>query len=360
MIQGWLFLEETNPPSRPRPVQAQSNSADTTDETTPLRPKERRGSALDALSGGPGGIVYVAGSAPIPNDPAFDIRRSSFTSISSFKVLVKVDSSFDAVFDDVDEESTSEIKHVKAFNNGVIMWTIALALMCYHQMAFGTLIPVYLLDDPRTPPHELDLEGGLGMTLHTVGTYLAVASLMSLFAQGVIFPVYVAKLGVWKAAVSLTLICPLIHIAVPFVSLLPNPGVGIYIILALQSFASVITYPTLLILLKNATESASVLGKVNGLAMSLCSAARTIGPPLTGMVYSGLGSGAAWWSCALVSIACVVQLYFTPRPKDGDATILGRASIRTAEAPALADDERYRAEQSGLSNHPLLVDEGLD
>lgn len=336
LILGWLFLEETNPSVRPRRESRGDDSIDEVTERTPLRSRERRESAVDAISTGSGGVSYAAGSAPIPNEPAFDLRRPSFASITSFRPLMKDSSTVEAAIDD-DQEPALDPRPVKAFNKAVIFWTVALGLMCYHQMAFGSLLPVYLLDEPRRPPGQLDLIGGLGLTLPGVGTFLAINSVLALFFQGVVFPIYVARLGVWKTVVSLTLFSPLVHIAVPFVTLLPNPKAGVYVALALQSFTTIIVYPSLLILLKNATESPLVLGKVNGLAMSGCSAARTIAPPLGGILYSALGSAAAWWSCAVISIAAIVELSFAPRPKDDDATILRRAST-AMEAPPMADN----------------------
>ena len=206
-------------------------------------------------------------------------------------------------------------------------------------MAFGSIVPIYVLDEPR---HSgLDLVGGLGLTVHDVGTFMAVNSLVSLFSQGVIFPIFVGQLGVWKSIVTMTTFCPLVQITVPLVSLLSTPGVGIYITMALQSLCSIIVYPSLLIMLKNATEP-PFLGKVNGLAMSACSMARTLSPPLVGIFYSGIGSAGAWWSCAAVSIAAVVQLYFIPRPKEGEREILRRASIRVETPPEVETDEDHQ------------------
>ena len=58
----------------------------------------------------------------------------------------------------------------------------------------------------------------------------------------------------------------------------------------------IVIYPCLLIELKNAIPSSLVLGKVNGLAMSASSGARTIAALLSGIIYSAGGSAAAWWS----------------------------------------------------------------
>ncbi|OAP58534.1 hypothetical protein AYL99_07624 [Fonsecaea erecta] len=344
IIQGCIFLEETNPVSRSSGTLSTTSSSDTVNETTPLWQRQRRESALSAFSTGPGGLAYVAESMPVTIDPAFDLRRPSVASIGSLQSLVKVGPQVEAVFEDEDDEQTIKPDQIKAFTKPVIMWTVALVVMSYHSMAFGSVLPIYLLDDPQRPPRELDLKGGLGMTLHEVGTYLAASSIMSLFFQAVVFPIFVAKLGVWKAVLSVTLLSPFIHTVVPFVSLLPKPGAGIYAVLAVQSFTGVISFPTFLILLKNATPSPLVLGKVNGLAMSACSAARTVGPPLVGIFYSSLGSAGAWWSCAVVAIIGVVQFYFSPRPRDDDETILRRASTAAVDVPPMADLARSREE----------------
>lgn len=335
MIQGWLLLEETNPAAKSRssaPGPSHSHSH-TVDERTPLRHRERRESALTAFSVGAGSFAYAVSSAPLPNDPAFDLRRPSFASITSFKPLSHTMTPTVEIVIEDEELEAPKSDSIKAFNKGVIFWTIALVLMCYHQMAFYALFPIYLLDDPQQPPQHLDLVGGLGLTLPTVGVFLAANSVLSLFVQGVIFPIYVAKFGVWKSVLSLTIVAPIALLLVPFVTVLPNPGIGMCVLLAVQSFTAIIIYPSLLILLKNATESPLVLGRVNGLAMSACSAARTVAPPLEGIFYSGLGSAGAWWSCAVVAIGAIIELCFAPRPKEDDATILRRASMAVEPAP---------------------------
>ncbi|KAK4938663.1 hypothetical protein LTR10_020931 [Elasticomyces elasticus] len=333
MIQGWILLEETNPAAKSWWPAGASSHSHTVDERTPLRQRDRRESNLTAFSVGAGSIAYAVSSAPLPNDPSFDLRRRSIASITSFKPLHHtVTPTVDVVIED-DELEAPKSDSVKAFNKGVIFWTIALVLMCYHQMAFYALFPIYLLDDPRQPPQHLDLVGGLGLTLPTVGVFLAANSVLSLFVQGVIFPIFVSRFGVWKSVLSLTIVAPIALILVPFVTVLPNPGIGMCVLLAMQSFTAIIIYPCLLILLKNATESPLVLGRVNGLAMSACSAARTVAPPLEGIIYDGLGSAGAWWSCAVFAIAAIIELFFAPRPKEDDDTILRRASMAVDPAP---------------------------
>lgn len=358
IIQGVIFLEETNPRSPPPSrvtsrVQIRPTPTENVTETTSLlRPKQRRESAASIFSTGPGGVTYVAESMPMPIDPAFDLRRDSLAERGSLRlkhkpsviarpVLPRLETGSElevdsAVEDDVAEQ-TNNPGSIKAFNRGVIMWTVALVFQSYHSMGFYSLLPIYLIDESRRSSGELDLKGGLGMTLHDVGTYLATGSLMSLFFQGVVFTFFVARLGVWKAVLSVTLVAPIIYLIAPFLSLLPNPGAGVYGILAMSSFIGVISFPAFLILLKNATPSPLVLGQVNGLAMSACSAARTVAPPLVGIFYSSFGSAGAWWSCGVVAAAGIVQFLFSPRPKDNDEEILRKAETSTVDVPPMAD-----------------------
>jgi hypothetical protein len=269
---------------------------------------------------------------PTLTEPNFDLRRGSIGSITSFGGLSKMVGTVSPIeedaFSDVDDEQSkvTTSSPSKVFNNAVIMWTIALVLLSYHGMAFVSIIPIYVLDNPRNPgAGKLDLGGGLGMTVHDVGTYMAVNSVVALFSQGILFPLYIGYLGVWHSILSLTIFTPLVYIFAPFISLLGNPDPGIYLMMALQGFCSIVIYPSQLIMLKNATASQN-LGMVNGLAMSACSAARTIAPPLVGIFYAGFGSAGAWWSCAFVSVVAIVQVWFTPRAKEEEKKIMRRAS----------------------------------
>ena len=328
IIQAALFLRETNPVLKVK-VNHSTSDASAVDERTALQRQQQpqlrqhRNSPVDLICPDPGLPAYVTSGYVTSQDATLDLRRSPVGSGSTFRPLTNPASIAEIGVEDDEEEPE---RPIKAFNHAVIMWIVALALMCYHQMAFGALIPIYLLDDPRRR-HGLDLIGGLGLSLHDVGVYLAVNSVISLVVQGLIFPLYVGYFGVWESVVSLIIFCPLVQILMPFVTALPDPGIGVYIFMTLQSIATIVTYPALLILLKNATESPKVLGRVNGLAMSACSAARTISPPLVGIFYAELGSAGAWWSCAVVAIAAIIELWFTPRPKEKNGEVVKRASF---------------------------------
>ncbi|KAK5951497.1 hypothetical protein OHC33_007553 [Knufia fluminis] len=321
MVLGLLFLEETNPDLiSQKQGTAEPTTAQIAHETAPLlgARRDRAPSIATARSGA--SVPYVAVQVPLPNDPNFDLRRSSIASVASLtafkKSIPNMYETHDTAIADEDEPPNKE--PTKTFTKAVITWIVALWLLCYHQMAFSSLLPVYLLDDPAQPQnsHHLDLHGGLGQTLPQVGTILAVNSIISLLVQGVVFPLYVHWLGVWYTVVTLTLASPIVYAITPFVTLLGNAKLGVYIVLTMQSLFTTMNYPILLILIKNATPSPSVLGRVNGLAMSGCSGARTIAPPLVGILYSAGGSAVAWWSCGVIAVVAIVQLCFSRRPPE--------------------------------------------
>lgn len=321
VIQGYFFLEETNPRLQSRSRHAENDDSGPVDEYTPLQPNARRKSAIDILSTGHRRPSFISGSMPTMNEPSFDLRKGSVTTVHEIKPVV---SRSDPVPDHDDSNPP-----IKAFNRNVIMWTVALIIMCYHQMAFGSLLPIYLVDEPQKPG-SIDLQGGLGYTVHDVGAFMSINGVIALVIQATIFPVFVGRVGVWKSLVSLLILCPIAYIVVPFLSLLPRSGlpVGVYAVLTLQNFFLIIIYPCLLIALKNATPSSLVLGKVNGLAMSACSGARTIAPPLVGIIYSAGGSAAAWWSIAAVAVVGSVELFWIARPKDDADVVIENVTRR--------------------------------
>jgi MFS family permease len=332
IIQGYFFLKETNPRIRSQspPNQDQDGNQDEApDECTPLRPTKRRRSVMEDISVGERRPSFISGSMPTMTEPSFSLRRGSVTTLYSVHSLTPRTSE---VFYDTEDEITPTPTPTKTFNRAVLLWILAVVIMCYHQMAFSSLLPIYLLDTP-TPHHteSIDFKGGLGYTVHDVGAYMSINGVGALIIQGTIFPVFVGKVGVWRSLFTLIILCPTTYILVPFISLLTptTRQFGIYAVLLLQNFFMIIIYPCLLIGLKNATPSPLVLGRVNGLAMSACSGARTIAPPLIGIIYGSGGSATAWWSVAAVAGVGIIQLYWLPRPKD-DADVVVENVFRKA------------------------------
>lgn len=248
----------------------------------------------------------------MPIDQRFDLRRTSFGTMHSIKLSHEI------------QLPSQRFPHLpqtppkKTFNFTVMMLIASLTIVAFHQMAYITTLPVYILDVPHRS--GLDLVGGLGMDLHDVGIYLAVNGFIALFIQVFVFPIFLDKVGVWKSFISMLIIYPITYIFIPFVSAGPKwmESPGIYLSLILQAFFSIISFPAALILLKNATPSPLVLGRVNGAAMSACCLARTVSPPLLGVIYSFCGSAVSWWTLTGIAVVGGLQLFWVPKePIDG-------------------------------------------
>ncbi|KAF2023008.1 MFS general substrate transporter [Setomelanomma holmii] len=255
---------------------------------------------------------FLEEGMPMPFDQRFDIRRESFGTMHSIRVQPH---------HILPTRGQPPAAPRKTFNRTVVMMILSMALFAFHQMAYISVLPVYILDEPRRP--GLDFVGGLGMTLHDVGAFLAINGFITLFVQGFVFPIFVEHVGVWNSFFWMIILYPITYIIVPFVSSLPHEfeSYGLYLSLVFQAFFGIIVFPCALILMKNATPSPLVLGRVNGLAMSACCLARTISSPLVGLIYSLGGSAAAWFGLAIVAVIGIIQLFWVPKEDVGPVEI---------------------------------------
>ncbi|KAL9058324.1 MAG: hypothetical protein Q9162_001779 [Coniocarpon cinnabarinum] len=214
----------------------------------------------------------------------------------------------------------------KAFTRRVVMLTVALGIFTYHSMTYDVLLPIFLGDHRVGNVHTLTtgqlFAGGLGLDLQQVGIIMAFNGIIALFVQGVIFPAMCSWFGVWRLFILVTIGHPLAYFIVPYLVLVPQGMLypAIYVCLTVRNFFSILAYPVLLILLKEASPGPSSLGKINGLAASTGAACRTIASPIGGFLY-GLGGQAdftplSWWASALVAVAGAVQLFFMRTQRD--------------------------------------------
>jgi hypothetical protein len=270
---------------------------------------------------------FMEEGMPMPFDQRFDLRRSSFGTMHSIKIQHDV----------LPMRGQPAPKPRKTFNRTVVMVILAMAIFAFHQMAFISILPVYVLDDPTSS--GLDFKGGLGLSVHDVGVFLTINGFITLFVQGFVFPIFVEWAGVWHSFVWMIILYPTTYLMVPFISALPTEFErwGIYLSLVLQAFYGIIVFPCALIIMKNAIPSPLVLGRVNGLAMSACCLARTISSPLIGLFYSLGGSAAAWFGLTAVAVVGIFQLFFVPKEE------IGTVSIDNGLKKVLHDDENEDA-----------------
>lgn len=366
VIQGIIFLDETNPQFiKENREQVYATGDEEEDENTPLiRTVSQPRSFMEEIRHGNRPFIAEEG-LPTATDQRFDLRHNSFGTMHSIQVRPDI---VDLQQDHA--QATRPVGQERAFNFAVIMLILSLVIAAFHQMAFGAILPIYLLDSPSynstiAVSPQLDLTGGMGFTLHDVGGFLAVNGFIALFIQGVIFPFFVESTGVWLSFIIPTILYPLCYVVMPFLSLLRPVGqtneapdsatlsAGIYATLCLQNFFGIILTPCALILLKNACPSPLVLGRVNGLAMSAVCIARTVSSPLVGVFYDAGGSAAAWGSCAVVALLGVAQLWWVPKDKVVGG---GREGVEVHIESAFVDHH----EHSDIPEEVAIIDEEED
>ncbi|OAA65717.1 major facilitator superfamily transporter [Niveomyces insectorum RCEF 264] len=236
------------------------------------------------------------------------------------------------------EKTQLSVPDVGIFSRRIVAVVLALAIFSYHSMAYDATLPIFFEDDrvvhspaaslgDRIRPdngsfNPLYAPGGLGLSVRAVGIIMAVNGAIALFVQAVIFPLAAAWVGVYRLFVLVTVLHPLAYVLVPCLLYVPAGDTSllyaaIYACLTVRNLFAILVYPLLLILIKEATPSPSVLGRVNGLAASAGAACRMIAPPVAGYLYT-VGSridctALAWYSSALVALAGSVQCFSIAR-----------------------------------------------
>lgn len=336
IVAGYFFLFETHPDMQPWSTQEDLNY---TSATTPLIP------ATGAV-----------------NNAAADLTTESYGTFASVEI---VDEHGESIRDKAMIRSSSETwmssihsaSRQKVFTVPVIQLTIALGIYTYHSMTYDHLMPIFFQDDRWQPGDDLSilsvntntLAGGLGLSTQKVGIIMSFNGLIALFVQGLIFPTLASWLGVWRLFVIVTIGHPLAYFVMPYLVILPSQYLyaGIYTFLFLRNFFSILAYPLLLILLKEAAPSPSHLGKINGLAASTGGACRTIASPVAGFLY-GLGAqmdftALAWWASGAVAIVGAMQVPWIRRSKR--KTVHVHAATEWAHGD---EEEAVKEERQGL------------
>ena len=296
IVLGYFLLEETHPDMQPW-----SREADLSVATAETPFMVTAGATMDA--------------------PA-DLRTESYGTFNA--VDVEEDQNW-IVRADGRPGSFSSADSKRVFTKRVIMLIVALGIFTYHSMTYDHLLPIFLQDkrvEDITTSSVVSQVRGLAMSTQQVGIIMSVNGVIALLIQAVIFPWVASTLGVFKTFMFVTLLHPIAYVIIPYVAMLPPNSLyaGIYACLTVRNFFSILAYPVILILIKEASPSPSCLGKINGAAASTGAAARTIASPLAGALY-GMGmktnfTPLAWWASAVIAIFGAVQAFFIHRDKN--------------------------------------------
>ncbi|KAJ9245303.1 hypothetical protein DTO280E4_3528 [Paecilomyces variotii] len=190
----------------------------------------------------------------------------------------------------------------------VLLTLLTHFLLAFHTSAFNNMIFVFL-PMPRMPPssrHGLHFSGGLGLSSERVGLATAVIGLIGLPLQIFVYPRVQSYLGTLKSYRTFLPFSPVAYMLMPFLVLIPTKPWLVWpaftIVVGLQVISRTFALPANIILVNNSVSERAVLGTLHGIAQSISSAARTMGPVIGGW---GLGMGlkhniigAIWWALA--------------------------------------------------------------
>ncbi|KAK5166967.1 uncharacterized protein LTR77_007696 [Saxophila tyrrhenica] len=187
--------------------------------------------------------------------------------------------------------------------------------------------------------------GGLALPPPSIGTALAILGVIGISLQLLLYPRLSFRLGTTRSFRLSILLFPISYFLAPYLSALPSstppPGqatgflvwLGITLVLCVQVMARTFALPAAAILVNNSCPHPSVLGTLHGIAQSVSSATRTVGPVLFGWLY-GVGLekgvvGTAWWGMAGVAVLGAVAGRFV---REGDGHEIWLEGEREEEA----------------------------
>lgn len=183
------------------------------------------------------------------------------------------------------------------------------------------------LSTPRSQDKENQhlpfyFNGGLGLSAASVGLATSLFGILGISVQLLAYPPVAQCMGILKLYQWSLFAFPLAYFLLPYLSILPSTvpppaaaagsivWIGIAIILLLQVAARTFALPSSVILLTNSAPSPLVLGRIHGLAVSLASLSKAVGPAVAGVLF-GVGFkvgivGTAWWALAGAAVVGAV------------------------------------------------------
>jgi hypothetical protein len=348
VVMGYFLLEETHPDLRCCRGRGDDDSA-AADEGTCLLADGR--AAADAAP--PSSRPWTAEETPLHETsdalkmPPVDLRAETYGTFVTREETGEVRVEYGARGAKTATTTTttplppSKTYSIRDLDHRIMALVLALSIFTYHSMTFDHLLPIYFEDGrhgdvvsslANAVPGFFFSTGGLGLSVRAVGLIMAVNGVIALFVQAVVFPLAAERCGVYRLYIAVTVLHPVAYLVMPLLAHVPEPLLypAIYACLSVRNVLSIIVYPLLLILIKEATPSNNALGLVNGLAASAGAACRMVAPPVAGYLYT-LGSridctALAWWGSAVVAVVGAVQCFWVSRPRGNVDDEEGRAA----------------------------------
>ena len=201
----------------------------------------------------------------------------------------------------------------------VLLTLLAHFATAFHLGTFNSLWFIFLSadrsQDPEATQHfPFHFTGGLALRPQLVGLAMSILGLIGITLQLLIYPRVNDRYGVLPPYRLFVFCFPVAYALAPYLAMVPSTtppdraagGVAVWtalcLVLALFVVGRTFVLPATMILVNNCTPHPSVLGTVHGVAASVGSLARTLGPAVAGVLFGvGLDRGVvglAWWVLA--------------------------------------------------------------
>ena len=253
--------------------------------------------------------------------------------------------------------STAEFSTAKRHRSpfrAILQPMIILTLICHatqalHISSFNSLWFTHLstsrssLQSQPKGHSPFHFTGGLALEPTKIGLVLACLGTIGILMQLLIYPTLTSHFGTVKTW-RLALFCfPIAYFITPFLSIVPtasppphaSDGWRVYLsilsVLFIQVLGRTFALPATVILVNNAAPSHDVLGTLHGVAQSVNSGARTLGPVIGGWAYGrGLEDGvvgAVWWAVAVVAAVGILESWFVREGKGPMSNVISDGNI---------------------------------
>jgi hypothetical protein len=217
----------------------------------------------------------------------------------------------------------------RIWTKNVLVTLGAHASLAFHVGTFNSLWFIFLSTPRYDPAHPqpptlkhqsfpIHFNGGLALSPAHIGLALSILGVIGIFLQLFVYPSWSSRFGVVKSYRYSLVLFPICYTLAPYLALLPSTSsppheatgvvvwLGMIIVLAIQVMARTFALPGTTILVNNSCPHPSVLSTYHGIAQSISSAIRTMGPASMswlygrGLVWGVVGTGFWGMACAAI------------------------------------------------------------
>lgn len=179
----------------------------------------------------------------------------------------------------------------RLLSRNVVITLLQHHVQTLHVSSFNTLLFTMLPTSRSSNEHAqlpFQFTGGLGMSTRELGFANTIIGCVGIPLQILLFPYLSAKLGIQTSYRAFLPFSILAYLALPYLVLLPDQASILWPFLSLDLishvFARVFVGPATILLVNECAPHPTLLGTVHGVAQSVSSAARMLGPTIAGLL----------------------------------------------------------------------------